>query len=149
MLLKIKIVIIFLLPAAYLPLSARVENWAVVRKGDKEGIIDLSTGKLVTPVIYDDIQPEQDLIQATKDSLVTLLDLTDGKEMFPLRYNYIQTIGSKYLKVYRNDKVGVIDYEGKEVVSVVYENMEYKDEYLYFKSDSSCVVINEEMEIII
>ena len=148
-LLKFKEVILLFLLTVHLPLSAQVENWAVVRKGDKEGIIDLPTGKLVAPVIYDNIQPEEYFIQVEKDGLVTLLDLTEGKEMFPLLYNYIDKISFEHLKVYRDDMVGVIDYEGKEVVPVIYKSMSYEGNGIYYlKSDSSCIIVNEDMEII-
>ena len=148
-LLKIKKVITFLLLVINLPLFAQVDNWGVVSKENKEGIIDLSTGKLVTPIIYDEVEPKEDYVQVKKDELVTLLDLTEGKEMFPLRYEYIEPISSEYLKVDSGDVMGVIDYTGKEVLPMIYKSLNYKgsDRY-YLSTDTSCVVVNQDLEII-
>ena len=146
---KFKRVIIYLLLVAHLPLSAQVDNWAVVRKGDMEGIIDLSNGKLVTSVIYDEVEPDENFIRVKKDGLVTLLDLTEGKEMFPLLYDYIQPMSSKYLRVSHNEIMGIIDYTGKEILPMIYKSVYYmgSDTY-YLNTDTSCIVVNSDLEII-
>ena len=144
-----KKVVIFLLLAVHLPLCAQVDNWAVAQKGDKAGIIDLSSGKLITPIIYDEVQPEEDFVLVKKDGLVTLLNLSNGKEMFPLRYEYIQPMGSKYLAVEHNNMMGFIDYTGKEVLPMVYKWLDFQGNNTYYlRTDTSCIVVNEDLEII-
>lgn len=49
------------------------------------------------------------------------------KEIVPAIYDVAYTYKNEYIKVKINDKYGILDYEGKEIVPVKYDDIEYEE----------------------
>lgn len=49
------------------------------------------------------------------------------KEIVPAIYDIAYTYKDEYIKVKINDKYGILDYEGREIVPVKYDDIEYKE----------------------
>ena len=49
------------------------------------------------------------------------------KEIVPAIYDVAYTYKDEYIKVKINDKYGILDYEGREIVPVKYDDIEYKE----------------------
>ena len=92
--------------------------------GELFGCID-STGKLVIPYLYQEIQyPSQGLMVAQKDSKFGLIDYS-GKEIVPFvceNYNDINVSNEGLIGVKKMGKWGFLDLKGREIIPSVYES---------------------------
>lgn len=105
---------------------------SVVKKGKKYGAVD-KNGKTVIPFKYDEMLNNElyndnqgKYIIACKNDKYGLLD-SKGKVVLPLKYNGIKNAGKDksglaYYKVWKNNKVGFVNENLKEITKVKYDN---------------------------
>ena len=132
-------------------------NLFVVEKDGKQGVLDMNTKKLITPIIYDDIHPSDSYYMsisftAKQGEYITLLDSL-GQPILPLSYEYVQPFSSKYLLVSKNKKMGFFDYSGQQVIPFIYTQISTPDvpdnQGLYtLDTDTSCVIVDEDLKTI-
>ena len=105
---------------------------SVVKKGKKYGAVD-KNGKTVIPFKYDEMLNNElyndnqgKYIIACKNDKYGLLD-SKGKVVLPLKYDGIKNAGKDksglaYYKVWKNNKVGFVNENLKEITKVKYDN---------------------------
>lgn len=100
------------------------KTFLLVKKDDKFGLFD-SECKELFPVIYDEISFDDDFIHAVKDGKTTHFEYenkTDGENSIVL-YETNGFITTASL----NDKCGVLDTNGKELVPFIYHYVDILD----------------------
>ncbi len=91
---------------------------------DREGLLDMATGKIITPAIYTiyATTPSEGTFTFTRDNKKGMMDLT-GKELFWAEYDDFSSGFSNNERawVMKNKKYGFIDKTGKLVVPLEYD----------------------------
>ena len=94
----------------------------------KYGFYD-STGKIVIPIIYDDVgYLSEGLISVYLNKKHGVID-REGKTVIPFEYEYISYFREGIAKITKNDKWGYINKYGKIVIPTKYEAFEDMDYY--------------------
>jgi len=93
---------------------------AVVRKGNKLGIIN-KTGKEIVPLIYNTIVTRKEgFLKVEKDGKHGLVN-NKGNFVVPLIYDWIDEYSEGLARVYIGNKFGYIDITGKKIVPLIYD----------------------------
>ena len=99
-------------------------NLARVERDDKYGFID-SNGKEVILPIYDAIWefPKSNRMVLRKDGLCSFVDYRTGQQVTPQLYQDMSRYNDNLFKVELNEKLGMIDVDGKYVLEPIYSKM--------------------------
>ena len=137
---------------------AKIEqyNYFILKHNNKYGVMDRK-GNIVIETNYDEVKipnPEKDLFicYENKDTKI----LNKNNEEILKNYNKIEAIRLKniasdlmyeksVLKYSKNEKYGLIDFEGKEITKPIYEEIDslaYKEGELLVKQNEKYGVIN-------
>jgi len=119
-----------------------IGDLADVKLNNKWGYID-KTGKVVVPIIYDQVWQRDGIVIAMLADIVRdkigmvkeysnvkygIIDTNSGDEFVPLQYDEVDVVGMLFypimLKVKLNGKYGLIDFTRKEVVPIIYDSIE-------------------------
>jgi hypothetical protein len=113
------------------------DGLASVELYNKHGYVD-NTGKVVIPLIYDNIYDFQDgLANVQLNKKHGLIDKT-GKIIIPLIYDRIYNYSDNLYCIVLNGKSGLIDKTGKIIIPIIY------DKVYNFSDDLHCIVeLNE------
>ena len=105
----------------------------LVRMGDKYGLINIVTGKLITPVKYDKVEywiqleffEEKDLARVQLDGKWGCINLS-GEEVVPLKYDYLDITQREAPRITAkvDGKWGFVTEDGKEVTAFEYDSVE-------------------------
>jgi len=110
------------------------EGFAVFKKGDKCGVVNLTTGKEIVPPIYGSINRFQNGYAVVSDKDITKMDSgvkqgvidKNGKFVIPLSDNRIGNFSEGLLSLQKGNKAGYMNINGKEVIPLKYA---YADEF--------------------
>ena len=125
-------------------------NYAKIKIKNQYGLIN-SLGKIVVPVIYDDVMNRETsfsvVLKQNKYGVVN----DSGKEVIPTIYDKAIGISSHGLVgLKQNEKWAIFDTTGKQLSAFKYKNMNLcYIEYLIGEEDSSSFLINHESKPII
>lgn len=138
---------------------AKIEqyNYFVLRKDNKYGVIDTQGNILIDP-IYEEVKipnPER-AIFVCKESENNIKILNNNKEELMTEYEQVEPIKLKniqsdlmyeksVLKYKKDNKYGIINFEGKEITKPEYEEIDslgYKEGELLVKKDGKYGVMN-------
>ena len=98
-----------------------------VRRAGKIGFLDRQYNEIV-PLIYDNVNIlAYDYAIGVRQGKTVLIDQYTGKELTPLKYDFIRYKGRDFLHVgdRRTRKIGVIDSKGKEIIPMIYEDFDF------------------------
>ncbi len=104
-------------------------GFAEVRKGGKKGVIDRN-GKLIVPCIYSEIGPLHDGLMMVADSLHYGFIDTAGKIRIEVDMDHSSVLDlasgfcNGLARAYKNGKMGLIDLQGKYVVTRDYQRID-------------------------
>ncbi|HSY60623.1 MAG TPA: WG repeat-containing protein, partial [Cytophaga sp.] len=109
------------------------EKIALVQSNEKWGAIDVNTGKITIPIVYDDLhESKKELFWASKEGKFGLIDRTN-KEIVPALYNDVQQhfyrvrgeegyYGGGW-RVLQGGKWGIADESGQEIIPIKYDSI--------------------------
>ncbi len=131
-------------------------NYFVLKQNNLSGVIDKS-GNTIIDVQFDDVKipnPEKAVFVCFKGNETKILN--EKNEEIISKYDKVEPIGLKniasdlmyeksVLKYQKNEKYGIINFEGKEITKPIYDEIEglpYKEGELLVKKDNKYGVIN-------
>ena len=136
----------------------------IVRIGDKYGFVSWKTGKLLTPVKYDEAKQWTQIIHFTsrkwgrKDLAEVRLDgkwgciNVRGEEIIPLKYDKIEINQSEdpRIKAELDGKWGFVNEKGKEITAFEYDDVEeFNNGLARVKKDGKYGFINKKGDVVI
>ncbi len=96
-----------------------------VTKDGKEGLVDVNTGKVIVPALYnnvnsqDSLQPHLYIVE--NEGKFGVFDAQKQKLIIPLEYDYLRYTKEKKLFEVRNDqKYGLVNLKNQEVIPLQY-----------------------------
>jgi len=131
-------------------------NYFVLKQNDLYGVID-KKGNIVIQAKYNEVKipnPQKAVFVCSQEENIKILNekdeeiLTQYSEITPIRLRNIASdlmYEKSVLKYKRDDKYGLIDFQGKEIVKPIYEDIDslpYKEGELLVKQDDKYGVIN-------
>lgn len=115
----------------------------------KSAIFDLDGNELIAPY-YDFINaPINNFVNAIKDKKYYLLTLNKDTNIIMGEYEYIANVSESkdFILVKQNGLYGFINYEGKVVVPIIYENARpFMDDFASVKYKNDSYIINKKGE---
>ena len=131
-------------------------NYFVLKSGEKYGVID-TKGNIVIEAKYDSVKipnPSKDIFVCYTEDKTKILNsnnseiLTQYGQVEPIKLKNVASdlIYEKSVLSYKeNDKMGIINFEGKKLTEAIYDSIEsltYKEGELITKKDNKCGIIN-------
>lgn len=125
------------IPPVYDWASYFMKGHAVVENGNKHGVID-KTGNILIPLNYDYVDIfDTGMLELNQGGKYVLADAC-GKIINDNQYDSIDEIGSYYV-VKADDKYGILDENGTEVVPPVYDYIPTGEYNSVYNSENCCV----------
>lgn len=131
-------------------------KYFVVKEGNKYGVIDTKGNKIIETK-YEDVKipnPEKEIFICYENTKTTILNekgekiLTQYENIEPLRLKNVSSdlmYEKSILKYCKNEKYGIIDFNGKQITKPIYEEidtLQFKEGELLVKKEGKYGVIN-------
>lgn len=120
---------------------------AVLNK--KQGLINRK-GYEITPFIYDKVKVKVNYSIASINNLFGIINNETGKQLTPIKYNSIRTMGNGFFIVEVDKKLGLVNREGKEITPIKYERIgipltqdEFSEGLVAFEVNKKWGVLNQ------
>jgi len=99
------------------------DYYCLAKQGGKTGVID-TTGQLVVPCVYDEINPSEDLnvVDIVRKKKHGIFSLAEHKELVAPLYDNAFFFEGNYAIVQQHKKFGAIDKSGNIIVPIQYDN---------------------------
>lgn len=107
------------------------DGFASVQKKGKKGLIN-HKGKEVIPCAYEDIRRINDQLfivtqfNENENEMEGVFSIKAGKELVPCKYYSVEVDTKRDLLHLSGEKEGYVDFNGKEVIPVIYESIEWQ-----------------------
>ena len=111
-------------------------NIFILQRGSKKGVAD-TTGKVIVPVEYDQINIKGIRIQVVEnDGVTTYFDIS-GNKIDESNYQTVRKTGNEkyFITINSDEKYGIIDNEGKVILDNNYRYLEYLYEDYFIASN--------------
>ena len=127
-----------------------VNKKLILQKNQKQGLSDLN-GKIIIPIEYDNIIVAGNCINSQKDGKVTLFKPDGTKIQNENLVSMFQTENEKYaICVNTEEKYGVTDKEGKQIIENKYSFIQYLwEDFFIVKNEEKFGIINSSDEKIL
>lgn len=113
----------------------------IVNNENRYNLIDINSNKIMLKNFYDYIEfYKNDLFIVTSEGKTGIIDKL-GNEKAEVKYSSIKEItGTKILQVieYDNNKIDIVDENGKFIEGIENANIEVEDNYIKIYSDTDC-----------
>lgn len=110
-------------PCIYDYIPDFIKNRAVVKLNNKYGVIDKS-GKTVIESVYDNIYFQENMFICYLDGKCGIFDL-EGNILLDFHFDWISNYFYEgFARIYKNNKYGFIDRNGKLVIDCLYKSIE-------------------------
>lgn len=107
----------------------------VFKKGNRQGILDIVSGKIIMPPLYQTVDNDHlpgGLMIVSDDGKYGLYDCHKKRLIVPLTYTYIGvTENQRLLKMSRENDYGLMDFDGNVLVAEKYFEIHSLDTSLY------------------
>lgn len=128
-----------LIPCIYDKLNVYYDDdyqYVFAKSNGKMGVLDRETGDVIVPCLYKSVRHEYDLSRTYRVSNGKGFGLfREGKLILPIkeystRYNFSETkfVYNAFFGIFvwdKNEKVGVIDFKGKQIIPFVHDDYEF------------------------
>lgn len=125
----------YVIPVAYNIKSicelSKGSKFVIITYHDKYGVID-DRGNLIIPIEYEYIEYYgEDIVTVVKNDLIGVLSAIDGSVIIEIKYNGLKYWESGCFSAKLNNKMGIIDKTGKEIIPIEYKHIEPYSETLF------------------
>jgi WG containing repeat len=139
-----------IIPIKYQYVTEANENIIIVKENNKYGFIG-EDGKAITKNIYKEVERfyEKKAAVVLEDNSGTIINV-EGKEMFkPLKNIQFKDIKKGLFKVYNivTKKSGVYNENGREIIPLIYDEIELGDDYIKVKKNNKYGTLDRENNI--
>jgi hypothetical protein len=122
----------------------------------KGGIVDISSGDIVVPIQYDQIQWRRDdfefarIVRVRKGDMWGVIDLSSGDVVVPIQYDNISSLHEDLITVHKDKTHSVLDLSsGDTLVSVENSRIDFSDDGLLRISNGKDYTIDHSGNIVV